>query len=243
MPITTIPENNLDIRLIAPNLAVSSCPSDNPIKFYQAKLSDVITFLNSVVSHCSSGSTKKWMMINLRAESIGYKWPPYEPNEFLNIKIPDHTPPGFRRLLDTIKVLHRHQDDFKLIHCKHGKGRTGTVVICYLIWKFNLSFDEANSLFVKKRKVYSSGVTICSQARYCRYLESFMKLEESTRVHYIDLLKNHIVSAFELEQIEIFGAIDLSSHGKFIVKLRQFCEDETDVEEFMQFKDCEITFC
>ncbi|GME87795.1 unnamed protein product [Ambrosiozyma monospora] len=182
------------------------------------------------------------MMINLRAESIGYKWSSYEPNEFLNIKIPDHTPPGFRRLLDTIKVLHRHEDDFKLIHCKHGKGRTGTVVICYLIWKFNLSFDEASSLFVKKRKVYSSGVTICSQARYCRYFDSFMKLEEFARVQYIDLLKNNIVSLFELEQIEISGAVDLSSHGKFIVKLRNFCEDESDVEEFMQFRESEFQY-
>lgn len=61
------------------------------------------------------------------------------------------------------------------IHCKAGKGRTGLMVACYLLYSGLVATAvEALKLFGLKRTLNGKGVTIPSQQRYAWYFEQMM---------------------------------------------------------------------
>ena len=62
------------------------------------------------------------------------------------------------------------------IHCKAGKGRTGMLICCYLVWSGDCtSAAEALALFGRMRTHNGKGVTIPSQQRYVRYTEQLVR--------------------------------------------------------------------
>jgi len=57
-----------------------------------------------------------------------------------------------------------------VVHCKAGKGRTGTVIACYLLHsRVCLTADEAVHVFGTRRTRNGRGITIPSQYRWVRY--------------------------------------------------------------------------
>jgi phosphatidylinositol-3,4,5-trisphosphate 3-phosphatase/dual-specificity protein phosphatase PTEN len=62
------------------------------------------------------------------------------------------------------------------IHCKAGKGRTGLMISCLLLY-MNMckTYSEALELFGTQRTSNGKGVTIPSQKRYVEYFSQFLQ--------------------------------------------------------------------
>jgi phosphatidylinositol-3,4,5-trisphosphate 3-phosphatase/dual-specificity protein phosphatase PTEN len=68
------------------------------------------------------------------------------------------------------EFLKRSPQNVVSIHCKAGKGRTGTMICCYLLHcRAALTADGALNIFGAARMDNVKGVTIPSQARYIVY--------------------------------------------------------------------------
>ena len=107
----------------------------------------------------------------------------------------DHNPPPFDIIFefckDCFKFLDADPKNVAAIHCKAGKGRTGVMICCYLVFagyqKISDGRVEEGEFLIKDAKdamLYygkirtknEKGVTIPSQIRYVYYFDHFLKL-------------------------------------------------------------------
>ncbi|KAG9284695.1 hypothetical protein G9A89_002926 [Geosiphon pyriformis] len=95
----------------------------------------------------------------------------------------NHHPPPFAMIeplcADIQKYLSENTENTAVIHCKAGKGRTGTIICCYLLYVgICKTSDEAMQVFAQKRSRAGRGLTIKSQIRYLRQFEVFIRRRE-----------------------------------------------------------------
>ena len=91
----------------------------------------------------------------------------------------DHSPCPCKLILDfcvdICLYLTAHPNGVAAIHCKAGKGRTGVMIVCYLIFSgLCQTSDEALVHYANQRTLNKKGVTIASQIRYIKYFETFL---------------------------------------------------------------------
>ena len=108
----------------------------------------------------------------------------YPKNYFLDKKVGlfpfnDHAPCPIKLILDfcvdICLYLSTNPRGVAAIHCKAGKGRTGVMIVCYLVFSgLCQTVDEALKHYAKQRTINNKGVTIASQIRYIKYFESFL---------------------------------------------------------------------
>ena len=90
----------------------------------------------------------------------------------------DHNPCPIKLILefcvDIVLYLIKNPDGVAAIHCKAGKGRTGVMICCYLIFSgLCKNSEEAFNHYAEARTYNKKGVTIPSQIRYIQYFENF----------------------------------------------------------------------
>jgi hypothetical protein len=94
----------------------------------------------------------------------------------------DHNPPSLDVVVDFCRAcnvwLDANPSNVLAIHCKAGKGRTGTMIACLLVDRYadkNITALDALQYYAKQRTHDEKGVTISSQQRYVRYFAALVQ--------------------------------------------------------------------
>ena len=152
---------DLDLTYITAKIIAMGLPSTNIEGLYRNKMEDVKRFFNTRHS-------KHHKIYNLCEEKNYPKNTFYQQGYY---PFPDHEAPPLNSLMpfceDAKKFLDEDEKNVVAIHCKAGKGRTGTFICCLLLYLgiFD-SADECMKYYGLMRVGEEKGVTIHSQKRY-----------------------------------------------------------------------------
>ncbi|KAF1807786.1 the Pten tumor suppressor [Mucor lusitanicus] len=161
---------NLDLTYITSRIVAMSYPSEGFEGLYRNPFNQVKKFLDN--KHAGH-----YKVYNLRKEKQ------YDLSRFenaANFPFLDHQAPSFDTLvdfcMDASAWLDKDKENVVVIHCKAGKGRTGTVIAALLLDMGQAKdAQEAIDLYGKYRTKNQRGITIPSQIRYVYYYDFMRK--------------------------------------------------------------------
>ena len=153
-------------------------------------------FLGSIKDSLQKDNLKKLGITNILM--IGYYLNEIYPNDFnyLNFEIDDNPKENiFKFFLPSIKYILESKVCF--VHCIWGKSRSASIVICFVMFYYKISFKEAFKFVKRKRTFVLPNESFCTQLKYfdlvlkfCKYdlkkIEEFMnKFNGQCNNHYI----------------------------------------------------------
>ncbi|KAI3452251.1 hypothetical protein Pfo_008916 [Paulownia fortunei] len=94
-----------------------------------------------------------------------------------------------------------------VVHCMAGKGRTGLMVSCYLVYT-GMSAERALQVYAEKRTTNNEGVSIASQRRYVAYWEKVLSFAKGVNLTspYVKLPKP---CGRELQHIRLYDTVNI----------------------------------
>ena len=113
-------------------------------------------------------------------------------------------------LRDWLKDPHVKKGRVVVVHCKAGKGRSGTVTCSYLISEEGWTKEDALSRFTERRmrSGFGAGVSIPSQLRWIGYVERWTKHRKLYFEWQIEILEVHAWGLREGVKVEVNGYVD-----------------------------------
>lgn len=111
---------------------------------------------------------------------------------------------------DWLKGPHVKNGRVVVVHCKAGKGRSGTVTCSYLISEEGWTKEDALSRFTERRmrSGFGAGVSIPSQLRWIGYVERWTKHRKLYFEWQIEILEVHAWGLREGVKVEVNGYVD-----------------------------------
>ena len=222
------PEAGLDLCYVTSQIIATSGPSGTyPQRAYRNPLDQLVKFLDNKHG-------EDWAIWEFRAEGTGY------PDEEVYGRVrhypwPDHHPPPFR-LVPMIMAsmrnwLHREGGEggkkgrVVVVHCKAGKGRSGTMACSYLISECGWEPSEALARFTERRMRpgFGQGVSIPSQLRWVGYVDRWTKGGKIYVERQIEILEVHIWGLRDGVKVQVEGFVD---DGKVIKLFHLFSKKE-----------------
>ena len=199
---------DLDLTYITPRIIAMGFPSTSLEGIYRNKMEDVKRFFNK-------RHKDNYKVYNLCGEKTYPKDTFYQQSYYPFV---DHEAPPLNLLLpfcqDATAFLEENEKHVVAIHCKAGKGRTGTFICALMIYMNIVSTaDEGLAYYGMMRVGDGKGVTIPSQIRYVHYFEDILKKK-------LDLNANSrkiIIRKIKLTNIPGFSRVGWSSTLTFSV--------------------------
>ena len=146
-------------------------PAEGIEGMYRNNINDVAAFLDE-------RHKDHYLVFNLTAEYT------YDIQKFHNnvehFGFPDHHPPQLHQLFnicETIdKWMKKDPKNVVAIHRKAGKGRTGLVICCYLLYSgvYKYPADAITFFAYMRAQNQTGGVAVPSQVRYVHYFSSIV---------------------------------------------------------------------
>lgn len=112
-----------------------------------------------------------------------------------------------------------------VVHCKAGKGRSGTVACSYLISEQGWTVDDALMAFTARRmrSGFGAGVSIPSQVRWVGYVATWVQYGKLYVERRVEVLEVHVWGLKEGVKVGVNGYVD---EGKTIKTFHVFGKKE-----------------
>lgn len=142
-------------------------------------------------------------------------------------------------MVDLCLFLIRNPQAVATLHCKAGKGRTGMIIVNYLIFSgLCRTVDQAIEHYARQRTKNNKGVTIASQRRYIEYFVDFCN-SHFTWPYYkcIPLIKYKFLTD------SIFNILrDYVNQSDYFYTLNFFHIKSVKIGPFKKYTDCKVDF-
>ena len=199
--------------------------------------------LDALVKYLDTKHGSNWCIWEFRAEGTGY--PDSEVyGRIHHFPWPDHHPPPFALIpnimgsmrnwlhrLDQDKDKQDEQERVAVVHCKAGKGRSGTVACAYLISQEGWKKEDALQRFTDRRMRvgFGNGVSIPSQLRYVGYIDRWANQMDKQYVERpVEILEVHLWGLRDGVKVAVEGYVD---EGKKIKCFHLFHRNERTIIE------------
>ncbi|KAK4663591.1 Telomerase protein component 1 [Podospora pseudopauciseta] len=231
-------DTGLDLCYVTKKIIATSGPSQTyPQLAYRNPLDRLVSFLDA-------RHGEEWMIWEFRAEGTGY------PDEAVYGRVkhypwPDHHPPpfcvvpvvigGMRIWLNPATEGEDLEEVIKkrvvVVHCKAGKGRSGTMACSYLIAEEGWTVEDALRRFTDRRMRvgFGEGVSIPSQLRWVGYVDRWANRGGKVyRDGPVEILEVHVWGLRNGVKVEVEGYVE---EGKKIRCFHTFTKEERVVVE------------
>ncbi|KAF2771843.1 phosphatases II [Teratosphaeria nubilosa] len=221
------PDADLDLCYVTDFLVATSGPSGTyPQLAYRNSLKELVRFLDS-------RHQDKWAIWEFRAEGTGY------PDEEVYGRVrhypwPDHHPPPFA-LIPLIMGSMKNwlkaegaEGRVAVVHCKAGKGRSGTVSCSYLVSEEGWTAEDAMQRFTDRRMKpgFGAGISIPSQLRTISYVDRWTKHGKVYVDRPTEIVEVHIWGLRNGVKVAVEGYVE---EGKVIKTYHTFQKAEREI--------------
>ena len=164
---------DLDLAYITRRIIAMGYPATGCESFYRNSFSEVKQFLTEEHGN-------KYKIYNLCMEkSRIYKKTAFGGPGVSLFPFKDHQSCPVKLMLefciDVCIFLLKDEENVAAIHCKAGKGRTGTMICAYLLFtEVALNSVNAFEMYGTRRSKEKKGVTVPSQRRYIQHFETYL---------------------------------------------------------------------